>query len=297
MSTAQQHRDARPPRNDLHQDRAAARERRRRRAAAAADPRTATSDLLQLATRHPWTKSLMMSNPSAPPQVLAELAVLGAADVRRAVAYNPASPPVLLHHLRADPESAVATAARRQIDARALPAFARVSRWSIQDRLDAAADPTTDPDDLAVLAFNERAVREAVASNPAATPKILAHLARDPKRSVRRAVAAHPDTDPAVLAVLAGDEDRYVRLALAQRPSLAPELSALVARDPRSTVRALIAARRELGPDVIALLERDRSVLVRRRIAAHPALPPEAAERLSQDPDPAVRSASRAPRA
>ena len=234
----------------------------------------------------------MVSNPAAPAQVLAELAVTGTPDVRRKIAYNPASPVVLLKHLRADPASAVAAAARRQIDARRLPGFERVSRWPKETRLAAASDLETDPVDLDVLAFNERTVRELVATNPTATSEMLHRLGADSKKSVRRAVAANPSAPMETLAGLTRDEDRFVRLALVERKSpLPPHLLARLAGDEHNAVRARVAAHRELAPDLLTQLASDPSAIVRRQVAAHSRLPAELFGQLQHDSDLGVRLA------
>lgn len=270
-----------------HRGRPSSKDRRQRRATAAADPRTSTRELTELAAQHPWTKVLMVTNPSAPAQVLTELAATGAADVRRAVVYNPASPAALLEMLRVDP--AVAAAAGRQLVARTRPGFDVVSRWPDSRRIEAAHDPRTSPEHLDVLAHYQRTVREHVAANAAASPPTLHLLSRDPKKSVRIAVAAHPATPVESLASLSRDGEKFVRLAVAQRKELVPHLLARLAADGQTAIRARVAGHRSLPPDLMAMLADDADALVRRRIAAQRKLPATLFTRLHADPSADVR--------
>jgi hypothetical protein len=68
---------------------------------------------------------------------------------------------------------------------------------------------------LEALAGHEQVrVRVSVASDPTATPLLLARLASDPSRSVRRVVAGRADTPADALRALVNDGDRHTRQAL-----------------------------------------------------------------------------------
>ncbi|MBA3547304.1 MAG: hypothetical protein H0T76_12530, partial [Nannocystis sp.] len=66
-----------------------------------------------------------------------------------------------------------------------------------------AVDPRTPASRLGQLARESPALALAVAQNPAATPKLLARLARSPDPAVQEAVCAHPRTPPATVYRLA----------------------------------------------------------------------------------------------
>ncbi|WP_375385213.1 hypothetical protein [uncultured Microbacterium sp.] len=284
MSTTKRSRESAP-----RDGKAAARDRRHQRAVAAADPETSTSALLELARRHPWTKLLMTRNPSAPAQVLMEIAAQATPPARHALAYNPAIPSALLARLRADPVRAVAVAAERQTAARTRPRFSIVARWTEEVRLTAASDPTTDPADLDVLSFGGRAVRERIGANSATPTDVLRRLGNDPKKSVRQAIARHASTPPDALAQLAGDEDRFVRLTVAERKNLAVHLLARLAADEHPAVRAQVAGHKRLPPDLFVALARDPEAIVRRQLAAHKKLPATLIPALVGDTDVDVR--------
>ena len=66
---------------------------------------------------------------------------------------------------------------------------------------------------------NQVRVRVSVASDPAATPQLLARLALDPSRSVRRVIAGRADAPADALRALVNDPDRQTRQALTRNPT------------------------------------------------------------------------------
>ena len=183
-------------------------------------------------------------NPSAPAEVLHQLAGDSDALVRQAVATNPACPLETLSNLRRDPHELVAMSALINRDPRTArdctsPAerLAALTLHSSEDVLRVVASNQFCPDDaLERLAGNNSssvrreaarnrncpqqslagdfnvAVREAVAANPAAGPKIMRRLATGVVDSVRRPAMRNPATPPQVLRqAVAEDSDPFVR--------------------------------------------------------------------------------------
>ena len=126
--------------------------------------------------------------------------------MRRAVAWNPATPAGLLAKLTGDAEASV--------------------------RSEVAKSPATSPDLLVSLAGDaDWWVRGTVAENPMTPIDTLAELARDAEAGVRRGVAWNPATPAGLLAKLKGDADRMVHWAVANNPATPANLRASLAID------------------------------------------------------------------
>lgn len=133
----------------------------------------------------------------------------------------------------------------------------------------------------------DKAVRTAVASNPACPPDLLQILVADKHHLVRFAVAQRDDSTGWRIALEAADP--YVREILAQHPDLDDDtLDALLA-DPERKVRESLATSTR-RPDILERLSRDDNKDVRASTALNDALADETLKRLATDPIAQVRA-------
>lgn len=115
----------------------------------------------------------------------------------------------------------------------------------------------------------DKAVRAAVARNPAAPPELLEGLAADKSYLVRYAVAQNPSPNAWEVAMRAEDPD--VRVVLAQRHDLDEEtLERLIAAPERAVRESLVESTER--PDVVGRLARDTDHVVRATVATRPEL-------------------------
>lgn len=149
--------------------------------------------LLRLLARQDGREELCLGltrNPSTPPDILFSLA--RSEYLRRALAYNPGAPPILLAALVGDWDAAV----RRAV----------------------ARNPRTPAALLSKLARDpDLWVRQGAALNPSAPPEALRQLAAENKSCLSRAAAHNASTPPDVLVSLA--ERPVIGEQLAKRPS------------------------------------------------------------------------------
>ncbi|MEM9922171.1 MAG: hypothetical protein AAF915_00185 [Cyanobacteria bacterium P01_D01_bin.50] len=94
-----------------------------------------------------------------------------------------------------------------------------------------AADETTPPDKLRVLAYESIELGRLVAANPGAEPELLRELASSEDKATREAVTTNPNTPTDVLLKLAGDfpqsffSNPVLSLLMLENPNLATDIS------------------------------------------------------------------------
>ena len=263
---------------------------------------------------------------TTPISLLERLAVDESANVRLAVAENPATPAALRLAL--------------------LERLAEIKgRKHDEIRLAVALNSATPPDALERLAGDTRpAVRQAVAIHPKTSIMVLKRLAEDKAWAVRSTVALNIATPPALLDRLANDAIDYVRLAAAMNPAtpvvlleqlLENESNEIPKKNPRSkgckgfgialnftgsnfpweirwskatpaallerlprareclddTIENTIAKKLEFGLDDIERLASSTINNCRHQVAAHPATPVNLLEQLANDEDWQIRVA------
>lgn len=230
----------------------------------------------RLMTHRSWRiRRLLASNPRTPSLALGWLAGDGRLEVRCAVASNPgASPEVLREALgiatlswraRADHLEALFVldllARHPSLPSEELGQLAgwaeawpahRTAAWVVRA---VAANPAASPALLAKLARHAHpCVREQVARRRDATPTTLAALASDSDATVREAVAANAATPAGEVAALARDASERVRYRVALRPGLAVELQRRLAGDFATSVLLALGEREELDAAAAELL-------------------------------------------
>ncbi len=94
-----------------------------------------------------------------------------------------------------------------------------------------AADETTPPDKLRILAYESVELARLVATNPSAEPELLRELASSEDKATRESVTTNPNTPTDVLLKLAGDFPRQffsnpvLSLLMLENPNLATDIS------------------------------------------------------------------------
>ncbi|MEO0685982.1 MAG: hypothetical protein AAFY76_13315, partial [Cyanobacteria bacterium J06649_11] len=94
-----------------------------------------------------------------------------------------------------------------------------------------AADETTSPDKLRILAYESVELGRLVAKNPSAEPELLRELASSEDKATREGVTTNPNTPTDVLLKLAGDFPRQffsnpvLSLLMLENPNLATDIS------------------------------------------------------------------------
>lgn len=132
--------------------------------------------------------------------------------------------------------------------------------------------------DLSV--HRDKAVRAAVARNPATPDRTLEALAGDKHHLPRYGVAENPRAGAWLVAL--GAEDPGVRIVLAQRQDLDENVVEALAKDPDREVRESLA-RSSKNRHVLTRLSRDTHPHVRATTALNPALGEDDLENLARD--------------
>ena len=285
------------------------------RRSAAGNERTPPVVLKQLATS-PDSRVVhaVAANPSTPPQVLDSLAAHGDRVAQSLVASNPSSPPSPLKCLAADPDSrvAAAVAGNPATPERVLRELA--SHDSEQVRAAVALNPSTphaileplvaglstsccrvlaarrDPCVRARLveqlaASGDFFVRQAVASNPRASPKVLESLAAGADDHLRQAIAANPSAAAALLETLADAASLGVRIALAANPATPKEVLSGLAADADERVRYALAKNVACDEQTLDGLASDSQQWIRQAVALNVSTPASVFDRLYDDDD------------
>lgn len=259
--------------------------------------------------RLPWLRRFVYQDDfhaaeSADAGAIAAAAGHSIADVREAVANNPETPAPILADLVDDPATQVRHAVVRHsaTPAHALKTAAKLDeaawdtareRAALVDALEAVARHDNAPEALVgeLARFDQRHddplavwVARAAALSAAATPELLAELARHAAPPVRHAVALHPHTAPGDVERLAADADTAVRAAVASRPALPLPLMEALASDVHAEPRAQLASNPSAPSEILVRLSFDTSRRVLQCIAAAAALPERARELLARHP-------------
>lgn len=250
---------------------------------------------------------------------LDELAASADADVRRAVASNPAAGPETLARLcDTDADRGIRQAVARN------PSASAATLRSLHDLREAwvvealAANPSTPTDLLGAMAQSGDAlgllpvlaahpnmpaaealaliedggpeVAKAVAASAHATPEVLRQLARHPDTDVRWTVAHAGGAVPEdAIASLAHDAETLVRIGVGYRKGLSDAIATTLSRDVDAGVRLKAAGLASLPHEDLERLAGDDDSQVRDRIARRPDTPVEILRQLATDAVQAVR--------
>ena len=228
-------------------------------------------------------------SPFTSPHALAILAQDTAADVRKKVARNQATPLSSLRRLVNDAERSVRSslALNRAAPLECLSRLASDNEEVVRRAV--ASNKSTPPIELQTLAFDPvRQVVECVAGNPSTPNKVLEGLALDQSVDIRSAVASNPSTPPAALQKLALDQDVDIRSAVASNPSTPPATLQVLALDDTKNwrglvVRQAVAKNPHTDYKMLEALALDQDVAVRAAVAGNHAAPYALLERLSTD--------------
>jgi hypothetical protein len=218
-------------------------------------------------------RQAVAAHPQAPPEILAQLLLDEAEEVRQAAAENPRTPQVARRF------------AQDLLLGRPLPPerLLELSERTPGLRPLLLSHPSFPSGALRTFAFDEDwRIRQAVARNPQLDRRLLRRLGQDPDRDVRKAVAANPAAPPDLLERLLCDADEEVRQAVLANPAV-----------PRQTLGWLERLRRAdpgLSPELLARLALEKP-WARRWAAAHPALPEGVLESCAKDAEWQVRQA------
>jgi hypothetical protein len=139
-----------------------------------------------------------------------------------------------------------------------------------------AADGSQPREILEVLASHPlRAVRAAVAGNPAAAPETLERLAEEHWAEVLERLAANPHAPATVLVRLARWNDVRILERVARHPNTPAETLAALAGHTCPEVRKAIVLHPGVSTVMLLDLAGDPDVEVRRAVRRHPRLPPD----------------------
>lgn len=252
---------------------------------ATSDSTLEPSDLEQAASLGPWARLIVARHPGAPAALLDRLRGAHGHEsiaLREAIAAHPHCPEAALRALcvdtspsvrraagahpeldRATLDELVAAGASADLTTLAEPApiagtvLAALARRGPWGRVLAARHPDTPLEVIDELA-GEKAidVRLGLASNPAATEKVLRRSAEPLDKAIAERLAEHPTTPADLLIRLAALADIEVRARVADHPRLAKAdgLALRLAVDGASAVRERIARRGVLSREELDLL-------------------------------------------
>lgn len=127
-----------------------------------------------------------------------------------------------------------------------------------------------------------------LASDPAASARLLARLGTHRDFGVRWVVARHETTPPEVLAALAGDAEFGVRWGVAGNVQTPPAALAGMVGDPEVAVGVNLAANPQTPVPALRVLAGSEEAAMRREVARNPHTPPAELERLAADPEDSV---------
>jgi len=220
------------------------------------------------------------SDPTTPPEVLAELAQRDDEAVVRAVAGNPNATvedllllaarypqevegnPAFMLGLATDPE-ALERAYQRNPEP--VVALARVASGILRDQLingdleraqvALAYRDDLNPDELARLARHNHSLLAVVVANPQAPREALEAAAGAPDPTIRERAASHPRADVDLLQRLARDPHPWVAAAVASNPNTPTQLLWEFAQRPEKAVKRAVLARPDCPPLMRSSLE------------------------------------------
>ncbi|RYE89101.1 MAG: hypothetical protein EOO75_12380, partial [Myxococcales bacterium] len=207
-----------------------------------------------------------------PPARLTELAASMSPRVLRALAANPSTPKYLLERLVISFPVEVTSNASWPLLAMVDPTFGE----QVQN---AEATTSVDGRVLEELA-RQPALRRRVASNPAASPALLAALAASGDPEVSEAVAWHPACPVETLVTLAAGGDPAVGPAVASHPRCPVETLRRLAGLDLPRINHALSLNESAPVDVLDRLADSPQAEVRMAVAIHRASPPGALVRL-----------------
>lgn len=192
-------------------------------------------------SRSEIVRRLVASNPNTPPLVLEDLAHDEDESVRNWVMKHPNTPVAIRHSLspeagKDEQESDASAQEPSEIEQPPSNQGNEVTESAV------AGNPSTPAKTLETLAIDdEEDVRIAVAGNPGTPAAILETLARDEEELVRQFVASHPNTPLQVLEILSRDDDEEVRENISMNPSISSGILETLASDENGFVRLCVA--------------------------------------------------------
>ncbi|UQN08776.1 DUF2336 domain-containing protein [Deinococcus sp. QL22] len=260
---------------------------------AARHPLLSVPQLLWLDRTHPYghareTLLRQLERNALEEDTFTEIAADSDAELRAAVARNPALPDLLRAQLREDQDSWVRGAVAENPNATPedLTRLALDEGQAVVLEHVARHPHTPDAVLLRLVQGADPAVHLEVARNPSTPPEALALLASSHRYATREAVAAHPLTPPETVVALTADPHDRVALVARLRVGHGNEDTlneALATR--RRNVKLAISARTKLPEGVLVRLSQDRSPQVRAQAGLHPDLTELLRGRLLDDPD------------
>lgn len=220
---------------------------------------------------------LVAQNPSAPGDLLTELANEWGYEVRRSVASHPGTPvQTLLALAEYFPSCVLTNPVLEALPMEAPGLFMDATAGQMIALLQSPEAPEYLWDVPAMMTEEQR---ENMAKSETAPARLLALLAADSAPGVREMVAGNPATPGDVLFELANDPEAYVWAAVKKNPSTSSGLyrELKLARDDETDI------------SVLGVLAGHATVAVRHHVAGNPRLPRWAVEQLARDPSPEVR--------
>lgn len=192
------------------------------------------------------------------------------ADVRYAVASNPAASTLVLITLLSDKDTGV-----QQMAAMTL-----------------SEKPDAEMDTLETFSHHSNPyIRIAVAKNPNAPTYVLDTLSKDADSRVLQQVASNPHSSSHGLEILAKQDDIEIRRRVARQPQANQSTLAELAEDKDIEVRRRVASNEHTLVDTLEALSEDKSAVVREAVANNPRAPLEVLMKLAKNPTPSVRAA------
>lgn len=164
-----------------------------------------------------------------------------------------------------------------------------------------ARNPGTPPEILAEIAektdlMGTWIVASNLAGNPATPPPLLERLAAHEHHTVRYGLAGNPSISRALMEEMSTDPERRIRVHLTQNEAIGLDLVERLAADPDEYVRRYagfafgrIGASPSTPPQVVRRMATHADKLVRREAARNPNLDRDLAARLAADPESTVR--------
>ena len=224
-------------------------------------------------SRSEIVRRLVASNPNTPPLVLEDLAHDEDESVRNWVMKHPNTPEALRQSLspeanKDEQESDASAQEPSEIEQPPSNQGNEVTESAV------ARNPSTPAKVLETLAVDDDwEVRSEVAGNPSTPAKVLATLAIDDEEEVRIAVAVNPGTPAASLETLARDEEELVRQFVASHPNTPLQVLEILSRDDDEEVRENVAMNPHISSGILEILSSDENGFVRLCVAEYPQTP------------------------